>query len=366
MRTATRCPRSIVLGRTERVELARPAPAPVPAYISHSRAMIITRLEEESAEAKARLGRILRKVPSPDDPAVVRARRTVEALDELLARIDVVLVDAVEKYPTMFDFSADPPLPTPSRAGGRRGEAVDPSKRGGITIGSDDGKRQTAASSAQTDLDASMGSRRMGEADVREGICLEVSACRGTRQLPLRSDQGSNRGPIAVADECATVGAEGPTIRCRITTIGTARPRTKQAKMRLNRLVRKINSPVTPRRIKRTTPRLNRGNRKTNRSRRDRTSLRVNRARGGKNKMVVQTGARLVTTRAPAPEAMSQAKPRSGVRGSVRTFLRAQPLGNHMVRSTASAIRRHCCMSWPNAAGVIVWAPSLTACSGSS
>ena len=37
--------------------------APAPAYITQSRAMILTRLEEEVAEARARLDRTLRKVP---------------------------------------------------------------------------------------------------------------------------------------------------------------------------------------------------------------------------------------------------------------------------------------------------------------
>src|SRR5207245_1484015 len=100
------------------------------------------------------LGRILRKVRSSDDPAVVRARRTVEALDALLARIDVVLVDAVERYPTMFDFSSIPSLnaqpPEPVVGEVKR---VDPSHRPlEITIGSDEGKHQTAAPSAQAEM----------------------------------------------------------------------------------------------------------------------------------------------------------------------------------------------------------------------
>jgi len=85
-----------------------PAPAPAPAYITQSRAMIITRLEEEVAEARARLDRTLRKVRSPDDPAVVRASKTLEDLQQRLDRIDRVLVDVVETYPTMFDFSGGP------------------------------------------------------------------------------------------------------------------------------------------------------------------------------------------------------------------------------------------------------------------
>jgi hypothetical protein len=82
--------------------------ARVPGYITQSRAMIITRLEEEVAEARARLGRTLRKVRSPEDPAVVHARKTVEDLQQRLDKIDRVLVDVVDAYPTMFDFSGGP------------------------------------------------------------------------------------------------------------------------------------------------------------------------------------------------------------------------------------------------------------------
>jgi RNA polymerase sigma factor (sigma-70 family) len=84
------------------------AHAPAPAYITQSRAMIVTRLEEEVKEARARLERTLRKFPSPDDPAAVRARETLEALVQRLDRIDRVLVDVVETYPTMVDFSRGP------------------------------------------------------------------------------------------------------------------------------------------------------------------------------------------------------------------------------------------------------------------
>jgi RNA polymerase sigma factor (sigma-70 family) len=82
--------------------------APAPAYITQSRAMIITRLEEEVAEARARLDRTHRQVLSPDDPALVRARKTFEDLQQRLDRIDRVFVDVVETYPTMFDFSGGP------------------------------------------------------------------------------------------------------------------------------------------------------------------------------------------------------------------------------------------------------------------
>jgi RNA polymerase sigma factor (sigma-70 family) len=81
---------------------------PVPPYIAQSRAMIVTRLEEEVAEARARLDRALRKARSPADPAAVHARKTLYLLERRLDRIDRVLVDVVEAYPTLFDFSRDP------------------------------------------------------------------------------------------------------------------------------------------------------------------------------------------------------------------------------------------------------------------
>ena len=84
------------------------AHAPAPAYITQSRAMILARLEEEVAEARARLERTLRKFPSLDNPAAVRARETLEALVQRLDRIDRVFVDVVETYPTMVDFSRGP------------------------------------------------------------------------------------------------------------------------------------------------------------------------------------------------------------------------------------------------------------------
>jgi RNA polymerase sigma factor (sigma-70 family) len=84
------------------------AHAPAPAYFTQSRAMILTRLEEEVEEARARLERTIRKFPSPDNPAAIRARDTLEALVQRLDRIDRVLVDVVETYPTMVDFSRGP------------------------------------------------------------------------------------------------------------------------------------------------------------------------------------------------------------------------------------------------------------------
>jgi len=79
--------------------------APAPAYIQQSRAMIIARLEQELHLAEQRLDRTIERVESPDDPEGVRARKTVEALSGLLARVDVALVAAVDQFPTMFDFT---------------------------------------------------------------------------------------------------------------------------------------------------------------------------------------------------------------------------------------------------------------------
>jgi RNA polymerase sigma factor (sigma-70 family) len=123
-------------GRPPDVNLA---PAPVPAYITQSRAMIITRLEEEVAEARARLDRIHRITRSPDDPAVVRARKTFEDLQQRLEKIDRVLFDAVESYPTMFDFSRGPSdfasSSEPAAAYNRK--AQDAGRRAGVAASSE-------------------------------------------------------------------------------------------------------------------------------------------------------------------------------------------------------------------------------------
>ncbi len=50
-----------------------PAASTTPAYIRQSRALILTRLEEEVTEARARLDRTLKRFQSPDHPAVIRA-----------------------------------------------------------------------------------------------------------------------------------------------------------------------------------------------------------------------------------------------------------------------------------------------------
>jgi hypothetical protein len=75
--------------------------------------MMITRLEEEREAAKQRLDRTIRKAEAPDDSAVVQARKTLQDLDDLLIRIDRVLVDAITSHPTIFDFSGVAEVPVP-------------------------------------------------------------------------------------------------------------------------------------------------------------------------------------------------------------------------------------------------------------
>ncbi len=82
-----------------------------PAYIRRSRSMMIERLERELKLAEARLDLTTANVRSNNDPEVLRARKTVETLAGLLARVDAVLVQAVDDFPTIFDFSS--PVPNP-------------------------------------------------------------------------------------------------------------------------------------------------------------------------------------------------------------------------------------------------------------
>jgi RNA polymerase sigma factor (sigma-70 family) len=106
-------PRSAAdLPKSRRSDITQPATdsgsAEAPAFIKQSRGMIIGRLEQELALAKSRLERTLRRVHSPNDPAAVQGRKTVDEIEGLLVRIDGVLVDAVDRFPTMFDFSGSP------------------------------------------------------------------------------------------------------------------------------------------------------------------------------------------------------------------------------------------------------------------
>jgi RNA polymerase sigma factor (sigma-70 family) len=82
--------------------------AQAPAYIRRSRSMIIERLEQELSLAEGRLDLTTANVRTPNDPEVVRARKTVETLAGLLKRVDGVLIEAVDEFPTIFDFSNAP------------------------------------------------------------------------------------------------------------------------------------------------------------------------------------------------------------------------------------------------------------------
>ncbi len=66
--------------------------------------MIIERLEQELHAAERRLDLTIERVASPNDPEAARARQTVDKLAGLMARIDTVLVEAVDEFPTSFDF----------------------------------------------------------------------------------------------------------------------------------------------------------------------------------------------------------------------------------------------------------------------
>ena len=89
--------------------------------------MIIERLEFELSAAEQRLDRTIEMVASPTDPEAVHARKTVETLADLLARIDVLLSQAVDRFPSAFDFSnvkgpsagANQPAPEPHKSGQR-------------------------------------------------------------------------------------------------------------------------------------------------------------------------------------------------------------------------------------------------------
>ncbi len=78
-----------------------------PPLITQSRATIVSILEEELAAARMRRDRALNRIGGHTDPAAMEAQKTVDALDQLVARIDDVLVDAVKAYPKMFDVSEE-------------------------------------------------------------------------------------------------------------------------------------------------------------------------------------------------------------------------------------------------------------------
>ncbi len=121
-------------------QAAAPGSDPAPSYIRLSRKMIIERLESELSVAEIRLERTIQRVASPSDPEAVRARKTVEKLAGIMARIDTVLVEAVDEFPTSFDFSvtaADPGIhadrTVKARAGGPPTDDVNINHPGDVT-----------------------------------------------------------------------------------------------------------------------------------------------------------------------------------------------------------------------------------------
>ena len=108
---------SLTPARTAGPATAPRGQSPAPSYIRQSRKMIVERLEQELAVARERLDRTSRRVRDTNDPALVRARKTADTLAGLMARIDDVLVDAVDEFPTLFDFSnAEAESPTGPKA----------------------------------------------------------------------------------------------------------------------------------------------------------------------------------------------------------------------------------------------------------
>ncbi len=100
----TNLPPSAAL-RGGRVSNPPPAPESAPLLITQSRATIVSILEEELAAARMQRDRALNRIGGHTDPAAIEAQKTVDALDQLVARIDDVLVEAVKAYPGMFDVS---------------------------------------------------------------------------------------------------------------------------------------------------------------------------------------------------------------------------------------------------------------------
>ncbi len=92
--------------RGERIRNLTPALETAPPLITQSRATIVSMLEEELAAARMQRNRALSRIGGHTDPAALEAQKTVDALDQLVARIDDVLIDAVKAYPKMFEVSA--------------------------------------------------------------------------------------------------------------------------------------------------------------------------------------------------------------------------------------------------------------------
>ena len=84
---------------------------------SRSRTMIVECLEQELLRQERQLAELNTKLRSPEsDPAVQRVCKTIAQLSSLLDRIDPVLADAVDEFPTVFDFSLAKPSDAEARA----------------------------------------------------------------------------------------------------------------------------------------------------------------------------------------------------------------------------------------------------------
>ncbi len=77
-----------------------------PSYVRRSRKMIVERLERELDRIEGQLADVTARPRSPENDAVAQhLRKTITKLAGLLDRIDPVLADAVDEFPTIFDFA---------------------------------------------------------------------------------------------------------------------------------------------------------------------------------------------------------------------------------------------------------------------
>ncbi len=71
--------------------------------------MIVERLEQELERTEGQLAQVTARARSAENDAVaLHLRKTVAKLGGLLDRIDPVLADAVDEFPTIFDFTTPP------------------------------------------------------------------------------------------------------------------------------------------------------------------------------------------------------------------------------------------------------------------
>ncbi len=77
-----------------------------PAFVRASRKMIVERLEEELKRTEGQLANVTARTRSPENDAIaLHLRKTVTKLAGLLDRIDTVLAQAVDEFPTIFNFA---------------------------------------------------------------------------------------------------------------------------------------------------------------------------------------------------------------------------------------------------------------------